>query len=465
MIQKNELVSVVIPCYNQSQYLEEAVQSAVNQTYLNIEIIIVNDGSTDNTQEVAEELQKKYPDIIRVIKQKNQGLSQTRNNGISEALGEYILALDADDILDKKLVSHCMDTLIKNNVDIVYFDLQCFGAKDYIAYRKPFSENNILYENLPPAASLYKKKVWEKINGYKSNMDIGYEDWEFWINAYKYKFTFHYLPETLFYYRVKKESRDTNAVTKHTYLCSKIMMNHPDLYTTNQVQEAINTIKETEKLADLYFYYDKNMPDDEQMWITEVGHYIDSNQLEKEQIIKIHNKKLGLCTLDSLKNDMSIQKLYIKMDVDFILFYASLRFELETLKISNFAWKKNENIIKAHGTLFPFIPQPKRESPKKQLIAYKRLLRYQTKKQQHILENNLKMLKNKETLIQEKDKEIEGKINLIQKLYEEINKNTNQTETILNDIQKITKFSILKNPIKKYKAYKKVLTTYDTIKR
>ncbi len=75
---KYDLVSIVIPCYNQAQYLEGSVQSAIKQTYPNIEIIIVNDGSPDNTQEIAEKLQKKYPEKIRIITQENKGVSEAR---------------------------------------------------------------------------------------------------------------------------------------------------------------------------------------------------------------------------------------------------------------------------------------------------------------------------------------------------------------------------------------------------
>ena len=112
---KNDLVSIIIPCYNQAQYLEEAVNSAIKQTYPNIEIIIVNDGSTDNTQEIALSLQKKHPEIIKVITQVNKGLSEARNTGIRESLGEYILPLDADDILDLKMISKCMNIIIQDN--------------------------------------------------------------------------------------------------------------------------------------------------------------------------------------------------------------------------------------------------------------------------------------------------------------------------------------------------------------
>ena len=91
MVKTTELVSIIVPCYNQVHYLEESVQSCIDQTYPNIEIIIINDGSTDNTEEIALLLQKKYPKKIQVILQKNTGLSEARNNAIKQSTGTYIL--------------------------------------------------------------------------------------------------------------------------------------------------------------------------------------------------------------------------------------------------------------------------------------------------------------------------------------------------------------------------------------
>lgn len=431
---ESNLVSIVIPCYNQAQYLEESVQSAVDQTYSNVEIIIVNDGSSDNTQVVAERLQKKHPELIRVIRQENQGLSEARNNGIRASLGEYILPLDADDILDLKMVSKCMDAMIHNNADIIHGGLQCFGENNNVWMSRPFSDNNILYENLPHGSSLYRKEVWGKTQGYKLNMAIGYEDWEFWINAYKHNFTFHYLSEILYNYRIKKESMYTNAKDKDTYLKSKIIINNPELYPILQVQEAITKIRETEELADLYFYYDENIPGDKKILLTRVGYHIAGNPSKKKQIIIIDDKKIGLCALELLQNAKSIQKLYKKMGVDFLLFYAPLRYEVPSLQNLDFAWDKNKGIIKVHGNIFPFVSKLKKEDHKSQLLAYARLVRYQdklfnTQKQQ--LENQTKMI---------------GKYKFMMKT-----------------IQNVIKISITKSPIHKYKAYKIMLKTYFNI--
>ena len=481
---ENDLVSIIIPCYNQAQYLEESVQSAVDQTYPNIEIIIVNDGSSDNTQEVAEELQKRYPDTIRIVTQENQGISEARNTGIRESLGEYILPLDSDDILDPKIISKYVNTMIQNSADIVYSDLQRFEKNQDIRLRKPFSENNILYENLPHGSSLYRKEVWAKNKGYKQNMKEGYEDWEFWINAYKHNFTFHHLPEVLFYYRIKDESRDTNAYKKDTYLKAEIMMNHPELYTAIQVQEAIVTIKETEELADLYFYYDKSIPGDEETLLAKAGCLIAGNPSKKKQIIIIDDKKIGLCTLELLQNNKSIQKLYKKMGIDFLLFYAPLRYHAPSLQNIDFAWDKDKGIVETRGSIFPFVFKSERENPDSQLLAYKRLAAYQAlrlnRKSNELrteIARQIKMREDKEMLIRKRDKLIEhkdkankeriiiieGNNRLIEQQKKTIDKADIRSEVIMSAIQKAISFPITKNPIQKYRAYKSMVQTYFDI--
>lgn len=433
---EDPLVSIVIPCYNQAQYLEEAVQSAITQTYANIEIIILNDGSTDESEQIALTLQAQYPQV-RLLTQKNKGLSQARNAGISEANGTYILPLDADDKLHQKMITQCMSVMSKCNVDIVYTDLQQFGEKYDIRHRAAFRNNHLLYENLPPQASLYKKEVWETCNGYKQNMKEGYEDWEFWINAYKHGFKFQHHPEVLFYYRIKKESMYTDAYKKHTYLKAKITMNHPELYPISMVQNAISTIKETDKTADLYFYTSNAVPIEEKDLSSLLDTYLSVNPLQEIQTISLpgSNKNMGLWTLEIFNDSVQMEKLHKKMNIEFIVFYAPMRYETSLLNNTGFAWNKANGIIEPHGSIFPFVSKQTQENPELQLAAYQRLDKYRLLR----IGNQDKQISQLQKVLKDKD---------------------NNLKSLLKTIQKITQLSIKTNPILKYKAYKSMLKTY-----
>lgn len=113
----NKKVSVIVPAYNVEEYIENCIISIIQQTYTNIEIIIIDDGSTDSTGKICDRLAK-ADKRINVIHQKNQGLSQARNNGIKLASGEYISLIDGDDIVKKDFLRNMADAM-KDNVDVV----------------------------------------------------------------------------------------------------------------------------------------------------------------------------------------------------------------------------------------------------------------------------------------------------------------------------------------------------------
>ena len=113
----NELISVIVPIYNTSMYLVKCVRSILNQTYKNLEVILINDGSTDNSLDICNELAKSDK-RIRVISQENCGLSETRNNGVTIAKGDYVCFVDSDDFIEKDMIEHLYNLLKENNVDI-----------------------------------------------------------------------------------------------------------------------------------------------------------------------------------------------------------------------------------------------------------------------------------------------------------------------------------------------------------
>lgn len=114
--------SIIIPVYNTSKYLNKCIKSAINQDYENIEIIIVNDGSTDDSLEIIKKYTKKYKNIV-LIDQKNKGLSEARNAGIKKATGDYFLLLDSDDFIEYNLISK-LNEYTSKNPDLIRFQLR-----------------------------------------------------------------------------------------------------------------------------------------------------------------------------------------------------------------------------------------------------------------------------------------------------------------------------------------------------
>lgn len=129
MENKEIKVSVVIPVYNTEKYVREAVESIMNQTLRELEIIIINDGSTDNSLQVAEELAA-ADSRIQVYSQTNRGLSMARNAGITHAHGRYIYFMDSDDLLEKDAMELCYSKCEEKELDFVFFDAQSFFEED-----------------------------------------------------------------------------------------------------------------------------------------------------------------------------------------------------------------------------------------------------------------------------------------------------------------------------------------------
>lgn len=246
-VETNPLVSVVIPCYNYACYLPEAVSSVLNQTYRNYEIIIVNDGSPDNTKEVAEKLIAEYSrEQIRLINQANSGQPAiARNRGISEAKGEYILPLDADDKLAPQAIeSYIMAVRDYPGHPVVAFGwLKNYGVSDNIWKTQPFSHHQLLRRNLLAYCSMYHRSVWKAQNGYSTNVP-GYEDWDFWIGAAKMGAKFINIPSiTTFYRETDKPSLLDDAIQKHEWLIANIISNHFDIYEDQEVAWATDYLE------------------------------------------------------------------------------------------------------------------------------------------------------------------------------------------------------------------------------
>jgi glycosyltransferase involved in cell wall biosynthesis len=195
-----------VPCYNQAVYLPEALQSVLEQTYTNWECIIVNDGSPDNTEEVAKEWMQK-DNRIKYKYKPNGGLSSARNAGIEQAKGIYILPLDADDKIANNYIKDAVAVFEKRKaVKVVYCDARLFEGINAKWYLPDFSLSRLAVENPIFCSALFKKEDWERVGGYDTSMHLGFEDWDFWINILKDGGEVFKLPLTGFYYRIRKGS-------------------------------------------------------------------------------------------------------------------------------------------------------------------------------------------------------------------------------------------------------------------
>ncbi len=225
-------VSVIIPCYNQGQYLQEAINSVKNSTYDNIEIIVVNDGSTDNTKEIIDNLENEYPDI-KFITIQNSGVCKTRNLGIANSTGDYILPLDADDKIGTEYIEKAVQVLDNNkNTGLVYCNAEFFGSIQKKWDLKPATTENMLVQNRIFPSAMFRKETFNQIGGYKPEMETGCEDWELWLSIIESGAEIYKLPETLFYYRKSENERTKISHRPLNYI--KIRLNiikfHKNLY-------------------------------------------------------------------------------------------------------------------------------------------------------------------------------------------------------------------------------------------
>ena len=213
-IENKPLISVIVPPYNAEQFLDETLESVLSQTYENWECIIVNDGSTDNTEEIA----KKWCERdtrFRYIYKKNGGLSSARNCGIKESKAEYIAFLDHDDVLTPDSLEVRINVLIEQNVDLVATKIQHFTDKlpkvsknnarqDALYYAKEGLTQFLVSSKATPSTVLCKKSVMDTIEGFTWQKKA--EDLHCWLEVLFAGYKIYRIDETLLLYRLVENS-------------------------------------------------------------------------------------------------------------------------------------------------------------------------------------------------------------------------------------------------------------------
>lgn len=247
------LVSVIVPVYNREKLVKEAVSSILAQTYKNLEIILINDGSTDQSLEVLKQFETENPDQIKVIDQKNQGQIAARNNGIRASSGEYIAFLDSDDLwLPEKL--ELQIPLFGPEVGLVYSSVELIddhGKSKGFDHINPGLQGNIFPEllvknRMTGGTVVVRKDVLDEVGLFDPQFKAA-ENWDLWLRICK-KYEARAINKPLVKYRVHDDNMSKNSILM---LDSKrqIMEKHCDKGSKDK------RIARFSKLAEADYYY------------------------------------------------------------------------------------------------------------------------------------------------------------------------------------------------------------------
>lgn len=226
---KADLVSVIIPVYNMAEYVGETLESVLSSTYLDIEVIVVDDGSTDDSLHVIKRYAEK-DGRISFFSQKNCGVCVARNNAVLRAKGKYILPVDSDNKISPNFISLAVSCFEKDPVlKVVAPGAVFFGERTGEWKLPPFSLKLLARKNIMDTCALYKKEDWERVGGYCEDI-IAREDWEFWISILKDGGGVLRLSEPLLYYRVREGSKREIDRSLKRHVIDVLNRRHPEFF-------------------------------------------------------------------------------------------------------------------------------------------------------------------------------------------------------------------------------------------
>lgn len=229
---KSPTISIIVPCYNQAQYLPETLQSVIEQEFVDWECIIVDDGSPDNTEVVAREWVSRDC-RFKYLKKENGGLSDARNFGIRNSSGKYILPLDSDDKISSTYCKEAIEVLDNDpNIRVVCCRALLFDGDNREWHLLSYTYYNMLFvRNCLHCSCVYRRSDYDKTIGYNTNMKKGWEDYDFWISLLNKNDRVVTLNKVHFYYRTKAVSmRTLISLQDEEQLRMQIFKNHIDKY-------------------------------------------------------------------------------------------------------------------------------------------------------------------------------------------------------------------------------------------
>lgn len=260
-------ISIIIPVYNMEKYLRECIDSVINQNYISTEIIIINDGSTDDTDKIVQKYLEKYSNI-KYIKQKNKGIAESRNQGLIYATGEYIMFLDSDDYLEEKALERIYKKAESTGADIIIFEYskvyEKLEYKKYISNKLENIDDNTLYLG----KFVSQKMLIDQIGGFA------------WNKCFKSK----YIEENKLSFECDIYIEDFYPIFKQIYTCNKIAFINERLYNYRQRKTSLTNKKNMKLLKD-FIYSVNNVLD----YIEDNNIDLNINNIDAFRIISFNN--------------------------------------------------------------------------------------------------------------------------------------------------------------------------------
>lgn len=262
-------ISVIVPIYNSEEYLNQCIRSIVNQTYKNLEIILVNDGSTDNSLNICNEWKQKDNRIV-VIDKPNGGVARARNLGLDKASGDFIGFVDHDDYIEKEMYETMMNNMIKHNADIVMCSSSGVYSdgtktKSYTNYKSFEINKDELINRMLSYEKIFCSSVWSKlykrevVSSIRFETDITLGD-DYYYNgiAYTNIEKFYYDEKSLYNYRVREGTISRNIEYNHFFDKYIVVGRLSQYYSKNDIREseAFNTFKFATSYEILYRLYE-----------------------------------------------------------------------------------------------------------------------------------------------------------------------------------------------------------------
>ncbi|MFM0043759.1 glycosyltransferase family 2 protein [Paraburkholderia sediminicola] len=238
-------VSIVVPCFNQEEFIAEALESVLRQSYSDWECIVVNDGSTDGSEAIIERYAKKER-RFRSFTKENGGVASARNFGFAQAKGALFVPLDGDDKLHPDFLRRAVGCFTAHpDTDLVHTKTKRFGESRKVWHLPEYSYEKLLWQNMIVNTTMYRREAFLRAGGYSPEMVYGFEDWEFYVRLLSPQSKVRYIDAPLYLYRIKKSSRSTELVQ-----LGKVDESHRLIYERNRPlyeQYAANPISVFEK--------------------------------------------------------------------------------------------------------------------------------------------------------------------------------------------------------------------------